>query len=625
MRVRQQRRYKVFLHDRSSFEVDFSFTSGGFLIGSHHLDGVGDRTKWKEGSVWVVTGMESVSDPSIDVLVEKTLFFPIPVLPSHVARIDSPLLNKKKTEVSFEIVGSEFPSSITSVSLKRGERTITASKTITVPSDTSILIPSPPTITSITTGPSSSPNEFVLKMEGTNLPSTEVFLAQIDSFPTIRVRMSGDGTTGESDTIRAGQSHIIQFNTSYTVKTLRKEGDEDEHILLSSSTFTTPVGPILTTISCHLSTSNANFVVLTVGGDQLADGQYYQVLQKVSDQPITIEIPITSNAGAVHLLTFGSGVLEYSGKYVVKRMWSESVEVVVDPAASSFAVDSAPARIESALCVLSVESEANVELSTLAESEMKEAKLTLSGSHLPLDKAITIQVKPFSSDGQILDTPITFASLSAETASTIIIKVDMYESGPKLEFGTKYEVASLVITGTPSVLTPKIQFSVPIESVRVKAVSVDETPTTIKVKISGSGFFAAETYQMKVFGTPSNGGTGATHSQTITVVTSDATHAVSSSIVLGTDESAVLRFGYSYTINSITNGTEEGFVEGTHTFETTSLSPSQPQILSASVETNGQKTRMRIVLSGSNLLQDSHFTLKLNGKLQLGGTDQKGL
>ncbi|KAK2958977.1 hypothetical protein BLNAU_5993 [Blattamonas nauphoetae] len=637
--------YKVFLHDGSFIEVEFSTDADGSLIGSHNLDEVGDGTKWKEGSVWIVTDMKSVDDPSIRVIVGKTLFFAIPVLPSEVTGVDSPSLNKKKTEVSFEIVGSGFPSLISSVSLKRGERTITAtsatmtsstsisatfaasfteddnscafgekytldsiaaSKTIPVPSDTDITIPSPPTITSITTGPSSSPNEFVLKMEGTNLPANEVFLAQIDSFAPIRVTMSGDGTNGVSDAIRAGQSHTFQFDASYTVKTLRKEGDEDEHIIFTSSSFTTPLGPTLTSISCPLSASDPYFVVLTVGGNRLPDGQYFVVVQKDSDQPITIEVPIASNSGMKSLLAFGSGVLEYSGKYSVKQMWSESVEVSVGASASSFTVDPAPARIESALCVLSGDSE-------------KEAKLTLTGSSLPVDKAITIKVKPFSSNGQIDGSPVQLDCPTADTISTIVINIDMYAAQPTLTYGTKYEVISLQIVGTPSVLNPNVEFSVPIEPVRVKGVSVVETTTTVKVKISGSGFIDKETYSVLVSGTASSGGTGSSHSQTVTVVASDATHAASSAIVLGTDESSVLRFGYTYTIDSITNGTDAGFVEGTPTFETPSFSPSSPHILSASVETNGQKTRMWIVLSGENLLQDSRFTLTLNDSVTIGG------
>ncbi|KAK2959036.1 hypothetical protein BLNAU_6052 [Blattamonas nauphoetae] len=625
--------YKVILHDKSFIEVEFSTDTDGSLIASCHLDEVGDGTKWKEGSVWVVTGVECVDDPSIRVIVEKTLYFTIPVLPSEVTGVGSPSLNKKKTEVSFEIVGSGFPLLITSVSLKRGERTITSSsatmisstsisatfaasfteddnsckfgetytldsiatsKTITVPSDTDITIPSPPTITSITADPSSSPNEFVLKVEGTNLPANEVFLAQIDSFAPIRVTMSGDGTSGESDAIRAGQSHTIQFDTSYTVKTLRKEGDEDEHILLTSSTFTTPLGPTLTSISCPLSASDPNFVVLTVGGDRLPDGQYFVVVQKVTDQPIKIEIAIASNSGMKTLLAFGSGVLEYSGVYAVKRMWSESVEVSVDDDAS-FTVGPAPARIESALCVLSV------------ESEKKTAKLTLSGSNLPLNKPITIEVKPLSSDGQIVGSPVQLDCSAASTVSTIIIDIDMYADQSNLVFGTKYEVTSLVIDGTPSVLTPKIQFSVPIEPVRVKGVSVVNTITTTQVKISGSGFIVDETYKVEVSGTPSNGGSGSSHPQTITVVASDTKNAASSSIVLGTSESAVLRFGYSYTINSITNGKDDGFVEGTITFET----PLGPTLTSISCPLSASDPNFVDLTVGGERLADGQYSLLL--------------
>ncbi|KAK2945215.1 hypothetical protein BLNAU_19855 [Blattamonas nauphoetae] len=640
-------RYVVTLHDRTTLEVDFSIDSEGFMIGSHNLGVIGDGTKWKEGSVWIVTGVECVDDPSSSVIVDSAAFFTIPVVPSEVTGIGSPSLNKRKTEVSFEILSRAFPSSISAVTLKLGWRKVTsssftignktsilisfpatlstvdnsckfgqtytlasigASKTIAIPSGLDITIPFPPLITSVATRPSSSPNEFVLMMEGVNLPRNEVFLAQVGSFAPIRVTMSGDGQSGVSDPIRAGQSHTIQFNTSYTVKTLRKDGDDDEHILLSSPTFTTPLGPMLASISCPLSASDPNFVVLTVGGERLVNDHYFLILQKGSEPSITIEMQIASNLGVTSLLAFGSGELEYSGKYAVKRMWSESVEVVVDSGASLLTVAPAPARIESALCVLSV------------ESEKKEATLTLTGSSLPLNTDITIEMKPLSSDGHIVDSPVSFDFLSADTASTIIIKVDMYAAQHKLEFGTKYEVTSLHIDGTPFVLNPNIQFSVPIAPVRVEGVSVVEiSATTIEVKISGSGFIPEETYTLAVSGSPSNGGSGSSHEQTITVVTLDTNNAASSAIVLGTDESALLRSGYTYTILSITNGSDTGFVEGTPTFETPSFSPSHPRIHSASVDTNGQKTRMWIIISGENLVPDLRFTLTLNHTLTVEG------
>ncbi|KAK2943539.1 hypothetical protein BLNAU_21556 [Blattamonas nauphoetae] len=629
--------YEVFLHDGSSLIVDFSTDSEGHLVQSHCLGGIGDGTPWKEGSAWIVTEMKCVSDDSIKVMVEKTIYFTIPVLPSKVTGINSPLLNKKNTEVSFEIVGSGFASSITSVSLKRGERTITSSsitkttstsisvsfpvsfaeddsscqfgetyelssiassKTIAVPSGLIVTIPSPPTVSNIF-AVSSTPNEFVLKMEGTDLPLNEVFLAQIESLAPIRVTMSGDGTSGESEIIRPGQSHLIQFDTSYTVKTLRKEGDDDEHILLISPTFKTPLGPSLKAISCPLNPSDANFVVVTVEGERLADGQYFVLLQKGSEPSITVEIQITSNKGAVSVLAFGAGVLEYSGVYTVKRMWSESVEVVVSSGASSLTVAPAPARIESALCVLFV------------ESEKKTAKLTVTGCSLPTNKGISMTMKPLSSDGQIVDSPITFDSLSADTASTIIISVDMYATQPKLVFGTQYEVTSLVIADTVSVLNPKIQFSVPIAPVRVDDASVNElSSTTIEVKICGSGFAATEMYTVGVSGIALDGVSGGPHSQTITVVTSETGFAVSSSIVLGTDDAALLRFGYTYTIKSITNGTEDGFVEGTPTFKT----PLGPSLKAISCPLNPSNANFVVVtVEGERLADDLYFVLLQKG------------
>ncbi|KAK2949982.1 hypothetical protein BLNAU_15125 [Blattamonas nauphoetae] len=327
-------KYKVILHDGWFFEVELSSDSEGFVVGSHRLDEIGDGTKWKEQSVWIVSGMECVSEPSIDVLVRNTTYFTIPVVPSKVTGIGWPSLNKKKTEVSFEIVGSGFPLSITSVSLKRGERTI-ASSSASMMSSTSISV------------------SFAARFtEDEN--SCEF------------------GATYELSTIAASKTITVPSDLSITI----------------------PSPPTLTSISCPLSASDANLVVLTVGGENLADGQYFVVVQKGSEPSITIEIQIASNAGAVPLLAFGSGVLEYSGTYSVTRMWSESVDALVSSGALSFTVDSAPARIESVLCVLS------------DDSEKKEAKLTLTGSSLPLDKLITITIQQLSSVGQIVGSPV---------------------------------------------------------------------------------------------------------------------------------------------------------------------------------------------------------------------------
>ncbi|KAK2949983.1 hypothetical protein BLNAU_15126 [Blattamonas nauphoetae] len=192
----------------------------------------------------------------------------------------------------------------------------------------------------------------------------------------------------------------------------------------------------------------------------------------------------------------------------------------------------------------------------------------------------------------------------------------LYAALPKLNFGTKYEVTSVEIADTVSVLTPKIQFSVPIEPVRVDGVSVGEDPTNIVVQISGSGFIPCETYTLAVSGIPSDGGSGSSHSQTITVVASDTSHATSFSIILGTDESAVLRFGYTYTMTSMTNGTEEGFVEGTPTFETPALPPPTPRLTSAICSLDDSHTEATVRFEGTGI-EDGKYKVTLQDESPL--------
>ncbi|KAK2944133.1 hypothetical protein BLNAU_20965 [Blattamonas nauphoetae] len=269
-----------------------------------------------------------------------------------------------------------------------------------------------------------------------------------------------------------------------------------------------------------------------------------------------------------------------------------------------------------------------VEVSELDDST--KGKVTLSFSSVELEKGVEYTLTLVGQDAtqETLSREVT-TTLSGEIGELDEVlypfETDATRRAQQMKFGVLYKATSLQATGrSNSVQVGSVGVQMPDEPVRLTKIEVDdETETTIRLLVTGSGFVPKETYTVEVSGVFTGSGSEDAHTRTFTVVASDATSASSSTLVLSSSsDSTSLQFGQTYTVTKIDNGTDFGILVSTLSFVTPQLPESPPlpsvsRVISASVELNSQGILMSIVLTGEHLPSDSAFELTLNDTITI--------
>ncbi|KAK2950363.1 hypothetical protein BLNAU_14698 [Blattamonas nauphoetae] len=153
-----------------------------------------------------------------------------------------------------------------------------------------------------------------------------------------------------------------------------------------------------------------------------------------------------------------------------------------------------------------------------------------------------------------------------------------------------------------AVLSRWLRFSdVPCEPVRVTSASCKKEGTDkVVVFVNGSGFVSGEFYTVSISGHPIGSPStppSSLHNTSFAVIASSSKKATSSPLQLHPSEGSQLKFSYSYTIVGITNGTEDGVIEGGQ-FDT----HSQPSLISISCKLKeGDAKTAEVSISGSNI------------------------
>ncbi|KAK2954401.1 hypothetical protein BLNAU_10733 [Blattamonas nauphoetae] len=266
-------------------------------------------------------------------------------------------------------------------------------------------------------------------------------------------------------------------------------------------------------------------------------------------------------------------------------------------------------------------------LSEIKVSELDastKGKVTLSFSSVELEKGVEYTLTLVGQDSAketLTRTMNTTSSGEIEELEEVLypFKTDPAE---QMKFGVLYKVTSLKATGrSNSVQFGLVGVQMPVEPVRLTKIEVDdETETSVKLVVTGSGFVVRETYTVEVSGVLTGSESSNTHTRTFTVVASGTTSASSSPLVLSTSDSICLQFGQTYTVAEIRNLTEVGMVVGTPSFSTSELSvnpPTAARITDTSVELNSQGILLSVVLIGEHLPSDSPFVLTLDSTITL--------
>ncbi|KAK2941294.1 hypothetical protein BLNAU_23802 [Blattamonas nauphoetae] len=247
-------------------------------------------------------------------------------------------------------------------------------------------IPLPPTITKIVVPVSTSSSSFVLSVEGTDLPSGSTFVMVLNSSHSISVTFSSD-SAGTSGSIDIGGTGQLKYNTEYTLSSVTRkvDGKEDELIFFSVSSFKTPSGPTLSSLSCSLDASDPDFFVLSLTTSLMPAEDFILVVTNTecSSDIVSITVPSASLGSGSFLVEVynKSDTLRYDSSYSVSSMRSSASSVVAVVSAPAFVTPGSPARIVKVESELGSDSEKSAIVKLSGQERKKERHSEIWGEY----------------------------------------------------------------------------------------------------------------------------------------------------------------------------------------------------------------------------------------------------
>ncbi|KAK2960823.1 hypothetical protein BLNAU_4220 [Blattamonas nauphoetae] len=367
------------------------------------------------------------------------------------------------------------------------------SDSFAVDSGVSFTVLSPPQITTISVPPAITSSSFTLSFGGSSLPSGSTYTVTLNTSDTFDVTFSS-ATSGSSSSVKIGVSGGLKYNTLYSIVSMIKteENKPDEHILLSSSSFTTPIGPSLSLVASSLSPSDPNVVRLSLSTILMPSEQFTLVLTSTASPSKTVSVNITFSSTQPDSPTTVSTIdvevynrtntLEYETEYSIESMTSSNVVAYVS--ASTFTTPLSPSRVENVSC-------------SLGGTFQKSAILVLTGVRLESPLSFDLIVQEKKADGTLSGTDIKLSGVlsgsSSSTCHTFTVPI-FGEENPLLSYETSYGVTDFVVPGRTSLANPSISFSVLPEPSRLTMIeatpvySEDEKSATVSlfgVKMAG--------------------------------------------------------------------------------------------------------------------------------------------
>ncbi|KAK2949347.1 hypothetical protein BLNAU_15727 [Blattamonas nauphoetae] len=459
-------------------------------------------------------------------------------------------------------------------------------------------VPHPPRITSLTAPLEVSSSTFVLSVSGENLPSGKTFTVTLTSGHSFAVSFSSP--SAGTSTVTIGRSGEVEYNTDYTIKSVIRTVDgEEDHILLSASLFLTPLGPTLSSVSSKLSSSDPNFLNLTLSTQRMPPETFTLTLKQTESASETISLSIISSdlsAGFVLVEVYNkTGTLKYGTEYSIDGMTSSSVVAVVT--ALPFSTPPEPIRITSAGC-------------SLRDDKQKSAVVTLTGVKLGGGKTFSVGVREMKGLTLIGDEIELSGTLSGESSSANHIHTELIfgDVEPLLSFGTKYAITKFDVDGAISVVDADVTFSVPAEPARIVGLEkreLNSDRTKMMISLEGRALLS-RTGKVSL----TNGTTSWESLSDVTIV--DDTHCTAEFAVGEEETSDELKYGEEYTLKGSWKESS-----GFHVEEGIQLVlPFPPTITQMEfVFSNTLHTGCFVILNGSDLIVGESLNVTLNDSL----------
>ncbi|KAK2940872.1 hypothetical protein BLNAU_24217 [Blattamonas nauphoetae] len=463
-------------------------------------------------------------------------------------------------------------------------------------------IPLPPTITKIVVPVSTSSSSFVLSVEGTDLPSGSTFVMVLNSSHSISVTFSSD-SAGTSGSIDIGGTGQLKYNTEYTLSSVTRkvDGKEDELIFFSVSSFKTPSGPTLSSLSCSLDASDPDFFVLSLTTSLMPAEDFILVVTNTecSSDIVSITVPSASLGSGSFLVEVynKSDTLRYDSSYSVSSMRSSASSVVAVVSAPAFVTPGSPARI------VKVESE-------LGSDSEKSAIVKLSGVSLVGGKTFTLSLSQIISENVISQEEVEISgALSGDlgsTSHTLTILIFDNPDSP-LAYGCSYHVTNFTVSGMSSKVDDKVNLPVPAEPHRIVSIEtkkLNKDRTKMEVVMIGralkSGLGKVGLLGEKSIINPVN-----------EVIVMNETHC-SAEFLAGEEEGEdTVKFGGEYTLTRSASSSN-----GFHVEPISVTVPYPPKVTKMEFSfSNSLNTTCRVSLFGSDLVVGSLVRVTLNSSL----------
>ncbi|KAK2945560.1 hypothetical protein BLNAU_19517 [Blattamonas nauphoetae] len=462
------------------------------------------------------------------------------------------------------------------------------SKEIVVNSEITFDIPNPAVITSFSAPIECSSVSFDISVVGENFPHPATYILTLSGPHTISITFSSE-TKGKG-IASASLPSAIQFSTTYSVLNVV---NGDDHVLLNATTFTTPDGPILVSISTSLTLPLKKEVILSLSGLRMKSGEFNLTFQKEgTTTPLSISVTIentTSGSGSEDI--FGGTILKYGTTYEVLSLTSTTLHFAVAPSLT-FTTDPEPPRLTS------------ISYDKLSDKDRK-ADFTVGGRKMTNGEKYTIIV---NKTGTAIQKTFEVTMSSAEVGAGSAVLFSRTEGEIELDYSTEYEVVGVKDSSQLSILFEGgLTFTTGAEPVRLVSfwiVGYDEKEKEVKFEMTGRVLDTAKTYKVGLS------------------ISSELKHRVSmkfdstkekweGSSILFSLEGCELEYGKTYTVSSFRKGeeTDELFFE---TNEIT-IAPEPPRLAKITRNDDAGLNSTTLTLLSRVLTVGEKYEMKVTG------------
>ncbi|KAK2955668.1 hypothetical protein BLNAU_9358 [Blattamonas nauphoetae] len=436
---------------------------------------------------------------------------------------------------------------------------VLSSIVVAVSSGITFDVPNPAVITSFSIPTECSSDSFDFEVIGQNLPSPATYTLTLSGPHTMSITFS-ESTKGKG-TVKASLPSEMEFGTTYSVLSVTKG---DDHVLFLETSFTTPPGPTLLSISTSLTLPLKKEVKLSLNGLRMMAGDFtLTFVEQRQSTPLNIPVTITSEtSGSGSSVIFDGSILKYGTTYEVKSLTSTKLHFAIAPSLT-FTVEPEPSRLTKYL-------------SSSITGTKDELTISFVGSLLP-DGIGTIQMKQAGSD-VVVEGVLTRVT---ETECRGVISTAWKEDATHMSFGKTYSVKSAKIDSKEIVVDSGISVPVPTPAVITSfSVPTECSSDSFDVSVVGENFPHPAMYTLTL-----------SDSHTISVTFSSDTKGKGT--VKASLPSAI-QFSTTYSVSSVVNGDDHVLLNAT-----TLTTPPGPTLLSISTSlTLPLKKEVTLSLSG---------------------------